>query len=212
MHAHLRAGIAIYNAGEFHAAHDAWEEPWLDLERDTADERLLHGLIQFTAAIYHAAEDNADGATGLATSAREYLDGLEDHRGVNVAAVRGFLARIAADPSVVHRADPPPLTLGGDALALGGIEFDAGAIVAHVLAGEYNYDEEVIERAISYARRDLRRNEATSPIVTLTLDFARNSDRRPVVFDRLRGHVDRRDAREADLDGLFETGDRRRDE
>ena len=28
----LRAGVAIYNDGYYHAAHDAWEERWLDLE------------------------------------------------------------------------------------------------------------------------------------------------------------------------------------
>ena len=26
MDAHLRAGVAIYNAGHYHAAHDAWED------------------------------------------------------------------------------------------------------------------------------------------------------------------------------------------
>jgi len=49
----LRAGIAIHNAGHYHAAHDAWEDEWLELD-DGSDERLLHGLIQFTAAIHHA--------------------------------------------------------------------------------------------------------------------------------------------------------------
>ncbi|NIS31883.1 MAG: DUF309 domain-containing protein, partial [Actinobacteria bacterium] len=54
MDAHLRAGIAIYNAGGYHAAHDAWEDHWLELEAGTDDERFLHGLIQFTAAVHHA--------------------------------------------------------------------------------------------------------------------------------------------------------------
>ena len=69
MREHLRAGIAVYNAGEYHAAHDAWEDYWLDLERGTDDERLLHGLIQFTAAVHHAEERNWEGAVGLAESA-----------------------------------------------------------------------------------------------------------------------------------------------
>ena len=46
MDAHLRAGAAIYNTGEFHAAHDAWEELWLDMD-DGPDRDLLQGLIQF---------------------------------------------------------------------------------------------------------------------------------------------------------------------
>ena len=73
MEAALRAGVAIYNAGEFHAAHDAWEAEWLGLDDGTDDERLLHGLIQFTAVVHHARERNWSGAVGLAESAGEYL-------------------------------------------------------------------------------------------------------------------------------------------
>jgi len=32
METHLRAGIAIFNAGGYHTAHNAWEEYWLDLD------------------------------------------------------------------------------------------------------------------------------------------------------------------------------------
>ena len=66
----LRAGVAIYNAGAYRAAHGAWESRWLSLERDTDDERFLHGLIQFTAAVHHARDGNDSGAVGLARSAR----------------------------------------------------------------------------------------------------------------------------------------------
>jgi len=200
----LRAGIAIYNAGEFHAAHDAWEDPWLDLERGTADERLLHGLIQFTAAIHHATQGNPEGATGLAGSAREYLRELDGYRGVNVAAVREYLADLEVEPETVADTDPPKLTLDGAALTLDGLGFEAGAIAARVLADEYGYDEDVIERAGEYARRDLANGYETSPFVTLVLDFARSEERRGIIVERLRGHVDRREAREADLEGLFE--------
>ena len=81
MNAHLRAGVAVYNAGRFHAAHDAWEEYWLGLESGADDERFLHGLIQFTAVVYHATEDNWSGAQGLAESAREYLADLRETHG-----------------------------------------------------------------------------------------------------------------------------------
>ncbi|MFC6725607.1 DUF309 domain-containing protein, partial [Halobium palmae] len=37
----LRAGVAIYNAGDYHAAHDAWEDVWLDLPEGTDDGRAL---------------------------------------------------------------------------------------------------------------------------------------------------------------------------
>lgn len=206
MDEHLEAGVAIYNAGEFHAAHDAWEEPWLDCDRGTDDEQLLHGLIQFTAAIYHATRKNAEGATGLATSAREYLRDLDDHRGVNVARARRYLARLAVEPGIVEHADPPLLTIDGEAPTLDGIGFEVGAIAACVLAAEYGYDVEVFERAIAHARRDLADQQETSPFVTLVLDFARDTNHRGIVAERLREHTERREAREAGLEGLFENG------
>ena len=200
----LRAGMAIYNAGEFHAAHDAWEAPWLDRDRGTDDERLLHGLIQFTAAIHHATEGNPEGARGLAASAREYLDGLEGYRGVNVGDARGYLESLLADPTGIGPADAPELTIEGVPPSLDTAAFEVGAIAARVLAEEYGYGEKVIETAIEYARRDLADGEETSPFVTLVLDFAGEEDHRAVVAQRLGEHVERREAREADLKGLFE--------
>jgi hypothetical protein len=196
--------MAIYNAGEFHAAHDAWEVPWLDLDRGTDDERLLHGLIQFTAAIHHATEGNPEGARGLAASAREYLDGLKGYRGVNVGDARGYLESLLADPTGIGPADAPELTIEGVPPSLDTAAFEVGAIAARVLAEEYGYGEKVIETAIEYARRDLADGEETSPFVTLVLDFAREEDHRAVVAQRLGEHVERREAREADLKGLFE--------
>jgi hypothetical protein len=196
--------MAIYNAGEFHAAHDAWEAPWLDLDRGTDDERLLHGLIQFTAAIHHATEGNPEGARGLAASAREYLDGLKGYRGVNVGDARGYLESLLADPTGIGPADAPELTIEGVPPSLDTAAFEVGAIAARVLAEEYGYGEKVIETAIEYARRDLADGEETSPFVTLVLDFAGEEDHRAVVAQRLGEHVERREAREADLKGLFE--------
>jgi hypothetical protein len=197
--------MAIYNAGEFHAAHDAWEDSWLGLDRGTRDELLLHGLIQFTAAIHHATEKNAAGARGLAESAREYLEGLKGYRGVNVAETRAYLGGLIADPTDIEPADAPGLTIEGVPPALDTAEFEVGAIAARVLAEEYGYDEELLESAIEYARRDLADGEATSPFVTLVLDFAQEEDHRGIVAQRLGEHVERREAREADLEGLFET-------
>lgn len=57
----LRAGVAIYNAGAYRAAHGAWESKWLSLERDTDDERFLHGLIQFIAVAAETLAEELDG-------------------------------------------------------------------------------------------------------------------------------------------------------
>jgi predicted metal-dependent hydrolase len=202
MNAHLRAGLAIYNANYFHAAHDAWEERWLDLTGD--DERFLHGLIQFTAAVHHATRQNWAGTTGLAESAGEYLAALPaGYRGVNVGDIREYLAALRADPERIERAPPLSLTYEDRKLELADLDFDASAVVARVFAEEGEYDEELIERAVEYARSDLDAGQETSPFVTLVLDFAREGNR-GIVYQRLTEHTERRAARERDVDGLFE--------
>jgi hypothetical protein len=205
MDAHLRAGVAIYNGGHYHAAHDAWEDHWLDLERGTDDERFLHGLIQFTAAVYHARNRNWSGATGLAGSAGAYLDGLPaDYRGVNVGRVRDYLAGLARDPERIERGPPPRLTHGGDALAPADLDFDATAVAAAVLAEELGYDEDAVAAAVEYARADLAAGEEGSRFVTLLFDFVRDTENRGVVVQRLGEHVDRRSSRADDVASLFD--------
>jgi predicted metal-dependent hydrolase len=46
------AGIDLYNAGEYHAAHDAWEERWMGPVGP--DEKLfLQAMIQSAVAFHH---------------------------------------------------------------------------------------------------------------------------------------------------------------
>jgi predicted metal-dependent hydrolase len=149
MDAHLRAGVAIYNAGGYHAAHDAWEDHWLGLESGTDDELFLHGLIQFTAAVYHARNRNWSGATGLADSACEYLADLSaDYRGVNVGDVRSYLHTLARDPEFIERRAPLRLRYEGDVLDLDDLGFEATCVTAAVLAEEEGYDQHTVQRAI----------------------------------------------------------------
>jgi hypothetical protein len=205
MDAHLRAGIAIYNAGGYHAAHDAWEDHWLGLESGTDDERFLHGLIQFTAAVYHARNGNWSGATGLAESAREYLDGLgEEYRGIVVGDVRAYLATLADDPECIERGPPLALTHDGTRLLPTDLEFDATAVAAGVIADEHDYDEEMVEQAAGYARADLDDGAAESQFVTFLFDFVRDPENRGIIAQRLGEHVQRRAHRESDVEGLFE--------
>jgi predicted metal-dependent hydrolase len=207
MDANLRAGIAIFNAGGYHGAHDAWEEHWLDLAEGTDDELFLHGLIQFTAAVYHARNRNWSGATGLATSSREYLESLpERYRGVDVGAVRSYLGRLARDTELIERRRPLALTLDGDRIQLSDLQFEGTCIAAHVLAEEraddHPEEEAVIEQAIEYARADLEKTN--SAIVPLLFDYVREPERRGIIVQRLGEHVQRRRNREEDVSGLFE--------
>lgn len=58
-HAHIAAypveyiaGIDLYNAGEFHAAHDAWEERWMG-EVGQQEKLFLQAMIQSAVAFHH---------------------------------------------------------------------------------------------------------------------------------------------------------------
>ncbi|MWV38726.1 DUF309 domain-containing protein [Natrialba sp. INN-245] len=200
----LRAGAAIYNDGYYHAAHDAWEDHWLELEAGTDDEQLLHGLIQTTAAVYHAQDRNWDGTTGLADSALAYLEGLPStYRDVRLVPIRTYLATLAADPEVVERRPPIRIEHDETTPTRATLGFEATAIAASTLADALGFEEESIERARAYAERDLAAGEDDSRFITLLFDFVREDDHRGIVFQRLTDHVDRRRTREEDVDGLF---------
>lgn len=205
MDAHLRAGIAIYNAGGYHPAHDAWEDHWLELESGTDDELFLHGLIQFTAAIFHARNRNWSGATGLAESGSSYLADLPaTYRGVNVGEVRACLEQLAADPEAIERRRPLAVTHDGRAVTPTDLDFEGTAVAAEVLAEEDGYDEAVVEQAAAFGRKDLTEERTGSQFVTLLFDFVRQPADRDIIFQRLSEHVQRRANRENDVAGLFE--------
>lgn len=210
MESHLRAGIAIFNAGGYHTAHDAWEEYWLDLESGAPDEQFLHGLIQYTAAVHHARNRNWSGATGLAESAVEYLADLPaTYRDVNVGSVRTYLDELGSDPELIERRRPLQLTHRGERLSPSDLAFDGTAIAAEALA-EKRAEEPLIDDAIEYARADVggteesARGETDSRILPLVFDYVRDGEHRDLIVNRLEQHVDKRRARENDVSGLFE--------
>lgn len=200
----LRAGVALYNDGEHHAAHDAWEDHWLELEKGSDDEQFLHGLIQFTAAVYHARRGNWSGATGLAKSATEYLDVLPPtYRGVDVDAVRASLRALRTDPERIERDRPPVLTVDGDVLTPRDLDFEVAVVAARVVAEEYDrYDETVVNAGIGFAREEL--GGAQTRYITFVMDFAADAVHRDVVYQRLAEHVERRQQRASDVTGLFD--------
>jgi hypothetical protein len=219
----LRAGLALYAAGEFHAAHDPWEGVWLGLKDAVAtvgagtdagtdatdrslvrDEALFHGLIQFTAAYYHARDQNWSGAVGLAESGRGYLAAVpDDHRGVDVDAARDALARLQADPERVERALAPPLLHNGERVASESLSLDAAGLAAEALAEEHGLDADAVADAARFAREE--ETVGRSRFAALLFDFVRAYDAgsRGIVYDRLTELVARERRKEADVDGLF---------
>lgn len=198
----LLAGAALFEAGEYHAAHDPWEARWLGAEGPERD--LLQGLIQATAAVYHAREGNAEGARGLAEGAGGYLDaaaGSEPAERVELDPLRAYLEALAGDPA--PKRGPPALRVDGEPVRFEELRFEAVALAAEAIAEEYGLDEELVERATEYGRADLERGVASSPFVTLLVAVA-SGDGRAVAMERLAGHVSRRRSREEDVEGLFE--------
>jgi len=210
MEACLRAGIAVFNAGGYHTAHDCWEEFWLDLESGSDDERFLHGLIQYTAAVHHARNRNWGGATGLAESAGEYLAALPaEYRGVDVAAVRSSLGALRNDPEIIERRRPLKLTHNGAIIGLSDLGLEPTAVAAEALA-EGRGEEQLLERAIEFARADTDgtaepdRGETDNRILALVFDYVREPARRDIITQRLKQHCDRRQAKADDVSGLFD--------
>ncbi|GGL33489.1 hypothetical protein GCM10009037_16400 [Halarchaeum grantii] len=202
MEAALRAGIALYDAGYYHGAHDAWEDEWLE-QSEGDDERLLHGLIHCGAAVHHARNRNWEGATGVAASARDYLDAVPPtHRGVNVEAAAAYLDVLARDPEVIERRRPVRLTHRGSTVSLAALDAPAAVTAAVVVADAEGYESETFERAATYAREGLADGELNEYGVFLC-DFAVEREKRGLIATRLAEHVERRRAREKDVEGLF---------
>lgn len=199
----LRAGVALYTAGDYHAAHEPWEETWLDLP-DGDDERLLHGLLQFTGAVYHARGRNWDGAVGLAESAQGYLDPLPTrYRGIDIDSVIAALQTLEADPEMIERGPAPPLCYQGRQLTAADLEIEGITTAAGVVADEYDaYEAAIIERAVEYAREEATGSQ--SQFIGQLTAFVDDRDRRALIYDRLRRKVERRQAKREDVSGLFE--------
>jgi uncharacterized protein len=68
----LAEGLRLYEAGEFFAAHEAWESRWL--ESREPEKTFLQGLIQVTAAFHHLQRNNPLGAARLLQAALRRLE------------------------------------------------------------------------------------------------------------------------------------------
>ena len=189
----LRAGAALFNAGHYLAAHEPWEERWLADPRGERDD-CVQGLVQAAAATHKARTGNWSGAVGLAESGAAYLAGCG--RG----GLRDWLRRLAADPELAERERPPAVRVDDEVVTVDGLEFPAAGVAAEALAETRG--DETVERAVEYAAADVAAGEETTPFVTLTLAYLRDDSL--AVRQRLADHVDRRERRDADVEGLFE--------
>jgi predicted metal-dependent hydrolase len=68
----LAEGLRLYHAGEFFAAHEAWESVWLLAQEP--EKMFLQGLIQVTAAFHHLQRNNPRGTALLLQAALGRLE------------------------------------------------------------------------------------------------------------------------------------------
>jgi predicted metal-dependent hydrolase len=68
----LAEGLRLYHAGEFFAAHEAWESVWLGAQEP--EKMFLQGLIQVTAAFHHRQRNNLRGTALLLQAALGRLE------------------------------------------------------------------------------------------------------------------------------------------
>lgn len=67
----IDSGIALFNAREFFACHDVFEDYWDELVGP--ERRFFQGLIQAAVALFHFEGGNLGGALRMYRSARTYL-------------------------------------------------------------------------------------------------------------------------------------------
>jgi hypothetical protein len=68
----LAEGLRLYDAGEFFAAHEAWEIVWLPAPEP--EKTFLQALIQVTAAFHHWQRKNRQGTARLLRAALGRLE------------------------------------------------------------------------------------------------------------------------------------------
>jgi uncharacterized protein len=107
---HFREGLALFNAGAFWHAHEAWETLWLASSGDTRV--FVQGLIQVAAALVHWERGNQRGLLLNWAKARRKLAALPTpFAGLDLAALLAWMdgmaaGTIAAAPALPVSAPP----------------------------------------------------------------------------------------------------------
>ena len=72
-------GIELFNEGEFHAAHDAWEDRWMG-EVGQDEKLFLQAMIQSAVAFHHLEIGRPGAARRMYQMAKEKFARLESFR------------------------------------------------------------------------------------------------------------------------------------
>ncbi|MFB6118713.1 DUF309 domain-containing protein [Halosegnis sp.] len=96
-------GVRLYNAGDYHAAHDCFEDEWYNYGRGSTESKFCHGMVQVAAGAYkHYDFEDDVGMTSLFHTALDYLaDVPDDFYGVDLADVRATLKTALGNPTAL---------------------------------------------------------------------------------------------------------------
>jgi hypothetical protein len=102
----VRSGLEHFLAGDFRAAHEAWEEGWRSSRG--AERELLQALAQLSAAFLQWQRGKAGGASTLFGRARRHLGSLPSTLlGVEVSELE---LQLGGWEEAAARGEPPPAT------------------------------------------------------------------------------------------------------
>jgi predicted metal-dependent hydrolase len=99
------AGIDLYNAGEFHAAHDAWEERWRD-DCGPREKLFLQALIQSAVVFHHIEIGRRGAARRMYRMALEKFERLGAPRFMSLD-IDDYLAQLARSLSWLAASEDP---------------------------------------------------------------------------------------------------------
>ncbi len=97
-------GVRFFNAGDYHASHDCFEDEWYNYGSGTVESAFLHGMVQVAAGVYkHVDFENDDGMRSLFETSLQYLEGVPaDFYGVDLTDIRTTLDASMDDPTIVE--------------------------------------------------------------------------------------------------------------
>ena len=93
-----RAGVALFNAGEYYAQHDVFEQLWVETEGPVRE--LYRAVLQVGVALYQAQRGNRRGALKLLLRSAQWLRELpETCQGLDVQRLRADVTQLRAELS-----------------------------------------------------------------------------------------------------------------
>ena len=78
----FQKGMQAFNGRRFYAAHEYWEELWL--EHKLEDANFIQGLIQLAVSYFHLFNQNLKGARSMIRKCLGKFEGFDKARGMDV--------------------------------------------------------------------------------------------------------------------------------